>query len=245
MSNQKKQMKNKEEIISTKIELTERNMQILKRGFEIDLYSAQQFFLNLFTLDSSKRDLYFVEAVDGNEDDMLIYNTHVLFDFNPFYITIEIQKRHCEYFNENGQCDLDEGHCTHCSYDCVNQFKVKCILKYLGKELQAFSLTCQAPGTELIDNSFFEFIWERIEKDINITYKFCKCGQTCFKNYDQCKNCYTYNYINEENCSICLENNYCWCVLPCGHHFHTLCIRKVENKKCPLCRAKYICERQI
>jgi hypothetical protein len=253
MSNQKKQMKNKqcdsvpECIVSTKIEITERNMQTLKRGLEIDLYKAQQFFVNLFKLQEDKRILCFAEAVTsegGNEDNILIYRSHILHDFNPFYITIEIKKRHCEYFNENGSCELEPNQlCEYCSYDCVNQFNVRCILKYLGREVQSF--TCHSPSNELLDDSFFEFIWESIYLDINITYKFCKCGNQCFKNYDQCENCYTYNYVNEENCSICMENNYIWCSLSCGHKFHTFCIQKVENKKCPLCRAKFVMVKQI
>ena len=245
MSNQKMQMKNTAEIISTKIELTERNMQTLKRDFEIDLYKTHLLFVNLFKLEESKRDICFFEATCENENDMLIYNSHILYDFNPFYMTIEITKRHCKYFNDNGECDLDEGDCKYCRYDCMNQFKVKGILKYLGRKLKEFNLTCQQTGTELIDDSFFEFIWGKLENEINIPYKFCKCGDQCFKHYDQCEGCYTYNYINEDNCSICMENHYVWCELACGHKFHTACIRKVESKKCPLCRAKFVMIKQI
>ena len=41
-----------------------------------------------------------------------------------------------------------------------------------------------------------------------------------------------------ENCSICLSNmgKVNVCVLECGHQFHTTCIIKCTNNKCPLCR---------
>jgi Ring finger domain len=53
--------------------------------------------------------------------------------------------------------------------------------------------------------------------------------------------------MNCENCSICLSNmgKVNVCVLECGHQFHTTCIIKCTNNKCPLCRDLILKEEEV
>ena len=85
-------------------------------------------------------------------------------------------------------------------------------------------------------------------ENLKRSYEFCKCGKLCFLSRKQSKLCYIKEYVNEENCSICFENNYRWYTLKCGHKFHLHCLKKVEplsstTRKCPLCR--YECDFSI
>ena len=85
-------------------------------------------------------------------------------------------------------------------------------------------------------------------ENLKRSYEFCKCGRECFLSRKQCTQCYIRDYVNEENCSICFENNYRWYTLKCGHKFHLHCLKKVEplsstTRKCPLCR--YECDFSI
>ena len=85
-------------------------------------------------------------------------------------------------------------------------------------------------------------------ENLKRSYEFCKCGIECFLSRKQCTQCYIREFVNEENCSICFENNYRWYTLKCGHKFHLHCLKKVEplsstTRKCPLCR--YECDFSI
>ena len=85
------------------------------------------------------------------------------------------------------------------------------------------------------DVTEFTYHLEGLEKEFRI----CKCGSLCEGNKDQCKKCWIYDYEHEEDCSICMENNYIWEKLECGHCFHKHCLNKLTKPKCPLCRNEY------
>lgn len=65
-------------------------------------------------------------------------------------------------------------------------------------------------------------------------YKYCKCSELIFID-NKCKDCYIWNYINDERCCVCFETDGCWVQLVCKHAFHPHCVENLD--KCPLCRA--------
>ena len=108
-----------------------------------------------------------------------------------------------------------------------------------------FSLTCyihlgkeQIVEFDIVIGTKYRHYIDRIDK-LKDFYKICKCGEMCYEDKEQCEECYIFNYEHPENCAICMCNNYRWTKLKCKHIFHRHCISKVDNKKCPLCRAKF------
>lgn len=110
-----------------------------------------------------------------------------------------------------------------------NDLDLSCYVHLNKEQIIEFDIVIGAKYTHYI---------HQIDK-LKDSYKFCKCGELCWDDKSQCEVCYIFNYEHPENCAICMCNNYRWTKLKCGHVFHGHCIAKVENKKCPLCRAKF------
>lgn len=68
------------------------------------------------------------------------------------------------------------------------------------------------------------------------TYQYCKCNMYSPVKDGWCEWCYPYVIEQDDNCSVCLENSGIWVELKCKHKIHEHCFKKIENKKCPLCR---------
>jgi len=109
-----------------------------------------------------------------------------------------------------------------------NIFKLYCNLSVNNKRFHTFPID-RNDVTEFIHN--LDFLQQE--------YRICKCGALCEDGKDQCKNCWIYDYEHEEDCSICMENNYIWEKLDCGHCFHRHCLNKLHRFKCPLCRQDF------
>jgi hypothetical protein len=86
-------------------------------------------------------------------------------------------------------------------------------------------------------------------KDKLDDYMLCsECGHytTDHYVYDVCEDCFIHRITLEDNCAICLSNDYeVWVKTPCNHHFHRKCYNKIKPSdfsivcpaiKCPLCR---------
>ncbi len=66
------------------------------------------------------------------------------------------------------------------------------------------------------------------------------CGKHRVYENTSCESCLEKNYIPDDICSICHESQKVnFVTLKCRHKFHRDCIKKVENKKCPLCKANF------
>jgi hypothetical protein len=68
------------------------------------------------------------------------------------------------------------------------------------------------------------------------TYQYCKCNEHLPVKDGWCGWCYPFITEQDDNCSVCLENSGLWVELKCKHKIHEHCFKKIENKKCPLCR---------
>lgn len=90
---------------------------------------------------------------------------------------------------------------------------------------------------DMTDENFLETAINEIKNFKDKKYQFCLCNEIIYKN-GKCKNCYIYSYIRDDNCAICLENDYRWVIFNCKHIIHHHCFLKLKNKKCPLCRIK-------
>ena len=71
-------------------------------------------------------------------------------------------------------------------------------------------------------------------------WSLCQCRSVATI-HDKCKTCYLHGYQRTEeqggNCCVCHENDGRWIRYQCGHEIHLHCHRRIEQKKCPLCRA--------
>lgn len=76
---------------------------------------------------------------------------------------------------------------------------------------------------------------EEIDYSFDKVYELCDCLSSSIVKDGKCKNCYIYDYYNEDRCAVCFENNGRWCKLECGHTFHLHCVN--ELNKCPMCRS--------
>lgn len=103
-------------------------------------------------------------------------------------------------------------------------------LKYINTDI--FNIT-----PDMTQTNYLEKIQMEILDFKGKIYQFCLCNNIVYKN-GKCKNCYIYSEIREENCSICLENDYQWVMFDCKHVIHHHCFLQLKNKKCPLCRKK-------
>jgi hypothetical protein len=110
-----------------------------------------------------------------------------------------------------------------------NDLDLTCYIHLNKEQINEFNIVIGTKYTHYID---------QIDK-LKDSYKICKCGEMCWDDKIQCEECYIYNYEHPEDCAICMSNNYRWTKLKCGHIFHGHCIAKVDNKKCPMCRAKF------
>jgi hypothetical protein len=80
-----------------------------------------------------------------------------------------------------------------------------------------------------------------IDNDFKLEYDFCSnCEREMIFEDNLCDKCYITNYIHNDNCAICLENEGVWVELDCEHIFHSKCINKLKNKTCPLCRKRFV-----
>lgn len=68
------------------------------------------------------------------------------------------------------------------------------------------------------------------------TYQYCKCNDSLPIKDGWCGWCFPFITEQDDNCSVCLENSGVWVELKCKHKIHEYCFKKIENKKCPLCR---------
>ena len=88
-------------------------------------------------------------------------------------------------------------------------------------------------------------LYESLDSLKGTIYKLCVCGQlTCIDG--RCRTCYLYSYIRGEPCAICLEDDYSWIKLGCGHVIHSHCYGSLQAsldsvdyyRPCPLCRTQ-------
>lgn len=112
--------------------------------------------------------------------------------------------------------------------DDNNTFKLCCNLYVNNRQFHTFKIDNN-------DLSEFTHNLDFLQNELRI----CKCGSLCKDNKDQCKKCWVYDYEHEEDCSICMENNYIWEKLDCGHCFHKHCLKRLTKFKCPLCRQEF------
>lgn len=95
-----------------------------------------------------------------------------------------------------------------------------------------------------------EMIEKKFNKRIGTLLKYCRCGSSIRNNnFDSCESCYIYGIVREENCCVCLENDFSWVRLNCnckgGRIIHLHCFHKLVREfdqgwkiKCPCCRKK-------
>ena len=187
-----------ENIVCTVVNITQRNLNILYRFFNIygsKCYKKLQAFEgDRFTWEAYDEHVY--EKMSSGDfpfvckfDITLIDNDRNNFVLNCTFFVNKIRIHNFKILNNGDEFDMDE-----------HRHNLECLQK---------------------------------------EYRLCKCGYLCSDERDQCNKCYVYDYEHEENCSICLENNYKWDKLECGHCFHSHCLDKLLKYKCPLCRKDF------
>lgn len=220
-----------EYIDSNIVELSDRNFQIIKRSFEVYIFQYQDFIKSLFDLDKNDLEEYLQDEL--TKDGWVLKSSKSL--KNPFYLHLIMSSRN----------NLEDN-CGELSYKTLNHtINISCFIFVNNKMVFSSSV----PLEELCDvkpdeyATYIENLFSKTFENLKRFYELCKCGDICFSSRKQCEDCYIKNFVNEENCSICFENNYRWGLLKCGHTFHLDCLQKIEpcsstTKKCPLCRVE-------
>ena len=187
-----------ENIVCTVINITQRNLNILYRYFNI--YGSKCY----KKLQEYEGDRHIWENADSQ-----VYTKMSSKDF-PFVCEFEVTLQ-----------DND-----------INNFVLTCNLYLNNIRIHTFKIL---NNSEEFNVNEHRHNLECLQKE----YRLCKCGHLCSDGRDQCNKCYVYDYEHEENCSICLENNYVWEKLECGHCFHDHCLNKLTKYRCPLCRQEF------
>jgi hypothetical protein len=195
------------------IELKDRFIQVLSRSIKFNRKEIEE------------------ELNNHNNDGGFQYNEKIKVNFT-FY-----SKQHsedCEEYDEDSD-NYITGECKECGSEDI---QYRCIIHYDDNYITTVKWNKTTTLSHLME-MLLDLSGEK--------YQVCKCGNTGkLLQYDgMCKTCFIWSYTRTEeeggDCSICYENNGRWVELKtCKHQFHYGCIKKYNNKKCPLCRHEYI-----
>ena len=144
-------------------------------------------------------------------------------------------------FDEEGTCqyqnpiDEKDGSCDRCGVQYGITFTMYIIYKFSPY---------RSLGIERINftkDTTIDEMHEKFQKLSGKTYEICPCYKSLTYKDGFCKECYIRVYTRTEeeggDCSICMQNEGRWIQLnECKHIFHSWCINKLIDKKCPLCR---------
>ena len=223
------------DIDSTIVEVSDRNFQIIKRSFEVHLKTFQSYLKDFWVQNKNDRYEYLSENVFDTNGELTLKSWKN--KKNPVCLHLEMSR--------NGFDDDDDD--DECSYKTLKSIAVRAFI-WVNDTLVSVH---HVPFEKLTDKpdeytTYIENLFSETFEGFQLSYEMCKCGKRCVSPKKQCEDCYIKNYVHEENCSICLENNYIWGSLKCGHMFHIHCLKKVhlytKTKKCPLCRSIWIFE---
>jgi hypothetical protein len=223
------------DINSNFVELFDINFQNIKRSFEVHLYDVQDFLNDLFkeTKNKHEREEYIKEMLDDHNGAWTFFSNRSF----PFYLRVQTTRnKRDDYCNDSDEC----------SYKNLTTINIIVCIYFNNKIVFSNYVPLKELSNVKADiyPTYIEKLCSNLFSTLKRSYEFCKCGEECFSSRKQCKDCYINNYTHDDKCGICLENNYRWLKLKCGHIFHTHCLKKLEIysptvKKCPLCRAEW------
>jgi hypothetical protein len=202
----------------------------------------REFINRCFTVDYRKLKVRMNSALKHKRWDIinnhLEYNTKYNENINiTIRITPPIHDGDCKYFDDDDDTTYYDFDTARDPCDCKHDtHTIRIEIRY--KLTEFYFKNIESDNIHNLSN---------IINEIPTTFQICVCFNVADVNgdcIDKCDVCFKNSYIRTEveggDCAICLNNDsHCWNGLPCSHNFHTHCLWKLSDKKCPLCREPY------
>jgi hypothetical protein len=102
---------------------------------------------------------------------------------------------------------------------------------------KAWGAYCDSAHIWVWDDSI-ESVWKTVFEFI-LTKAQCKDCNTVFQVGEPCIPCSIRKLTSIKECVVCKENKHNFYQLRCSHAFCKDCIKRVNKRKCPLCRAPF------